>query len=145
MHTRLAYLGGVIPFIIAFFPENNWAKTAFGMLGITCFVFAYIFQGKASIKKEITNNKRAAIKKQKPLEMSNVHLCILKVFRENDGELISIPLIQQYTNLETIIINPILDDLEKHKLIRATNLDEFNGGWQYQPTGKGKKIILKNT
>ena len=145
MDTRLGYLGGVISIIIAFFPENNWAKFAFGSIGAISLVLAYIFKGKASSKQEITQHKKAAGKKQKKLKLSNDHVSILKVFRENDGELTSVPLIQQITGLETIIVNAILDDFVKYDIIHATNLDEFEGGWQYQLSDKGRKKILKST
>jgi hypothetical protein len=83
--------------------------------------------------------------KQEPLELSPNHIEILKVFRTNDGELTSVPLIEQHTGLESIVINSALDDFEKHNLINATNLDDFNGGWQYQLTEKGRKTALKFT
>ncbi len=84
-------------------------------------------------------------KTKKPLEFSNDQVSILKVFRENDGELTSVPFIQQFTGLETIIVNTILDDFEKYDIVHATNLDEFEGGWQYQLSDKGRKTILKLT
>lgn len=83
--------------------------------------------------------------KQEPLELSPNHIAILKVFRSNDGELTSVPLIEQLTGLETIVINSILDDFGKHNLINATNLDELNGGWQYQLRSEGRKKALKFT
>lgn len=83
--------------------------------------------------------------KQKPFELSSVHISILKVFRSNDGELMSVPLIKQLTGFEIIVINSMLSDLEEHNLINATNLDDFNGGWQYQLTNLGRKTALKFT
>jgi len=80
---------------------------------------------------------------QKPLALSPSHIEILKVFRANDGELISVRLIEQLTGFEIIVINSTLADLEEHNLINATNLDDFRGGWQYQLTDKGRKTILK--
>lgn len=82
---------------------------------------------------------------KKPLEISSKHIAILKVFRQNAGELTSVPIIRQHTDLETIIINSALNDLEKHNLIQATNLDELEGGWQYQLSDKGIKTILNFT
>lgn len=82
---------------------------------------------------------------QEPFELSPEHIAILKVFRSNDGELTSAPLIEQFTGLETIVINSILDHLEKHNIINATNLDDFNGGWLYQLTENGREIALKLT
>ena len=145
MHTRLGYLGGITSIIIAFFPENNWAKFAFGVIGVVSLVIAYISQNKPSSKAKSTQPKMVIAQKQSPLELSNNHVSVLTVFRNNDGELTSVPLIQQFTGLETIVINSILDDLNDHKIINATNLDELEGGWQYQLSGKGRKLILKLT
>jgi predicted transcriptional regulator len=143
MDTRLGYIGGGISLVLSLFPENNWIKASFAAVGILSFLFAYILHNKNSSTKEKTNiNKKISVK-QKPLELSSEHISILKVFRSNDGELTSVPLIKFHTNLETIVINSILDDFEKHNLINATNLDEVNGGWQYQLTDKGLKTVLK--
>jgi len=39
----------------------------------------------------------------------------------------------------------ILDDLKKYHLIYETNLDEFEAGWQYQLSDKGRKILMEQT
>lgn len=62
MDIRLGYIAGVISLIIAFFPENNWIKFAFAIVGIFAFIAAYIFHGinplgrhKKSINESIKN------------------------------------------------------------------------------------------
>lgn len=96
-------------------------------------------------KKHVWSQSQELSNKQEPFELSPNHIAILKVFRSNDGELASVPLIEHITGLEKIVINSILDEIAEHKLINATNLDEYNGGWQYQLTALGRKTALKLT
>ena len=145
MDTRLGYLGGVISIVIAFFPENNGVKFAFGSIGVIGLVIAYIFQGRTSLKKETKPLKKAMTKKQKTLELSSGHLLVFKVFRRNEGKLISASLIEKLTGMEIVVINSILNDLEQYNLIHATNLDDFEYGWQYQLSNKGRKALLNFT
>lgn len=70
---------------------------------------------------------------------------MLNVFRAFDNELISAPFIEEQTGMELFLSNSILDDFESHELIHATNIDEFNGGWQYSLSAKGRKILLTRT
>ena len=131
--------------MLAFFPENNWAKAAFVTVGIITFIIAYVCHGKTPPKVKSKTQNKPLKTQQKPLELSPDHISALRVFRANDGELISTPLIEQSTGLETIVINSILADLKRHNLIHATNLDDLNGGWQYQLSDKGRKLIIKTT
>lgn len=139
MDTRLGYIGGIVAFIIAFFPENNWIKAAFAGIGIFSLIIAFIFHDKTASK---VKNKPVTAK-QKSLKLTSNHISILKFFRANDGNFISAPDIENSTDIETIIINTILAELEKHIIIHATNYDDLAGGWQYQLSDKGRKLIIK--
>ena len=139
MHTRLSYLGGIASIIIAFFPDNNWAKLALGSIGVLSLILAYLFQNNSSSKKEAKSPPRPEKKTFEPLPD---HLSVLRVFRENDSELTSTSLIKASTKLETVVINSILDDLVNHKIINPTNMDDIEG-WLYQPSDFGRKLIIR--
>jgi hypothetical protein len=149
MDVRLGYIGGIIALIIPFCPVDNWLKYSLIVLGCICFLFAWFFHGINS--KINTHRGKTAVEiqkvqtHQKTLELSPDHISILKVFRTNDGELISVPFIEHHTVLETIVIKSILDELKNHKLIASPCLDEFEGGWQYKLTEEGIKTALKFT
>lgn len=137
MPARLGAIGCAVSIIISVYPDNNWYKVAFGVVGILCFVLAYIAQH--------PNNPPVKKSPQKLLNMSNTHKTILKIFANNDNSLISVHFIEQLSGLESFVINSALDDLSEYGLIYAANLDEFEGGWQYQLSDKGRKILMQQT
>jgi hypothetical protein len=148
--TILPILGGYLlskvdPIATLFSPylQKSWQlPVMLSLVLLLCALIPYRYQLKKSEKIDSTTEHRSI---PDTLRLSPNHISILRVFRKNDGELISAPLIEHHTGLEIIVINSILADFEKYNLIHATNLDEFEGGWQYQLSDKGRKTALKFT
>ncbi len=160
MAEILTCISGIISMVLSIFPENSFGKIVLVSIGVIVLIAACIFHARKSskIKKLVQIPKEAVQQKtrtskvtiqqrprKKPLELSSQKISILIVFRINDGELASIPLIEHHTGLERIVINSILDEFVEHKLINATNLDVLDDGWLYQLTTQGRKTVLKFT
>lgn len=155
--TVLPILGGYLlskadPIATFFSPylQTPWQlPVLLSLVLLLCVLIPYKYRRKNVAQSDLPSkdgiNQNRKRTKKAPLELTKAQLMVLKVFRANDGELTSVPFIQTSTGLEPIIINSILDDLEKNKIIHATNLDNFNGGWQWQLTDKGVKTIIKYT
>jgi len=140
MTTRIGFLCGIIALLATVFSKY---KIPFAIIGIVAFIFAYISHGR-NIPKG-ANSAKTIPTKEKPIKLTNEHTSILKAFRSNDGELLSVDDLTYSTGIETFKINLILDELVSQSIIHATNYDDLNGGWQYQLSDKGRKLIIKTS